>query len=184
MILGSWFVSCYLFFIPGIMAGAYFGRTLIFLIFPFSVLIALAFSIGFKSIIGKTIQICVLLLIFSSAILIPITNYGGDYFEFIPDSFLLLQTNNAESNHSFLDLSSMPLDMWKLIPYSLLPLKNTTYISEGYNGTVISSQTFYNFYQVKYSKGEEYRSFFEQQNLHKVYTNGDVSIYKNFSVRS
>lgn len=200
VILGSWFVSCYIFFMPGAIAGAYFGRTLIFSLFPFSVLIALAFSSGFKSRIGKTIQICVLLLIFSSAILIPVTNYGGDYFEFVPDSFLILHTKIAESNHSFLDFSDIPASMSRLLTYSLIvpesgintTYNNITYNSEGYYKGVItysgeeyykgvvSSQTIYNYYQVRASKGREYTSFFEQQGLSKLYTTGDTSIYKKF----
>lgn len=157
-IMAIWFASCLVFQAYSSLTGIIFGRMLIFIIFPFSVLILLGFTgnkAGDRRPGYGLLNIAILGLVIASAFLMPLTNYGGDYSEFVPDSWLTF-TDFSEDHE--------------------IAAEHNTLTSKKAAEFIEYSDTWYNFYQVKSMRGSDYLNLFNS-NYSQIYDSRDSRLY-------
>jgi len=158
IIFSIWLFSCLIFHGLSMLTGVVYGRVLVFILFPFSILIT--FALGTKKRLDHSIlSFLIIALVIVSALLIPLTYYGGDYFEFVPDTWIAV---NHFSSENHISLNKYVLDhINKIDTYDY----------------ILYSSIIYNYYQVKRMEGSAYRDIFNgYYNL--IYDSTDQKIYE------
>ncbi len=163
ILLGGWFASCFLF--PLVAQGAVFGRFLIFALFPCALLVTAMISRASKYRLNQALSAAALILVISSALIIPLINYGGDYYEFMPQSRSSLEQYIVSKNVPHIKISDFAGD-------GFLKLA----AEEPYNVFLTNGLQWHNFFHVKYSRDDEYTGMFDRTGQSSVYTNGDYSL--------
>jgi hypothetical protein len=164
ILLGGWFASCFLF--PLVAQGAVFGRFLVFAVFPCALLVTAMMSRASKYRLNRVVFVATLILLIASALIIPLINYGGDYYEFLPQSRISLQQYIDSKNVPSIRISDFAGDGFL-----------TLAAEEPHNVYLMKGRQWYNFFQVKYSRGDEYTGMFDRAGQNSIYTNGDYSLH-------
>jgi len=145
----------------------YIGRFLLFLPFPFSIIIVKFIELDSKSKLIRFLKIVVTFYIILLVVLIPLTRYSEDILEFTPESYISLK--------SFSDYHQLE----SRVP--LLDEIRTLRISSDLRCPIFSTP-YFNYFEVAYQSGYRYKiALINNNNLNKIYTTNDYSIYCSLS---
>lgn len=175
LLAGVWFISCGLFHVTNIFSEqGILGRFLVFAIFPFSLLVVLAFQRMSKGFMPKLLKASLVAFIVLSAMLIPLSLYGIDHFEFIPEGHLAAEKFQVKANLKPAPASSSPVNATVLSSFESISEAD----KNNYTGLfLIYQKDLHNMYEVRMSIGSNYLRMFDLQGQNKLYMNGDDRIY-------
>jgi hypothetical protein len=173
LLAGVWFISCGAFHVSNIFSDqGILGRFLVFAIFPFSLLAVLMFQAKSKGFMPKVLKASLVIFIILSAMLIPLTLYGIDHFEFIPEGHFYAEKFQERIN--LISSDSSPTNATVLNSFGDISTAELQ-LHTGYY--LIFQKDFYNMYEVRMSIGSIYSGFFDLPGQNKLYMNGDDRIY-------
>jgi hypothetical protein len=167
-LLGGWVLGAFSVTGVGVFTGGGFtGRALIFLIVPLAIFLpALSSIFGQESKNSRTrrrrarlvVSAIIVTIPLCSIVVVPLTIYGADAFEFTPDSAFAL--SEFVSTHS------------------LIVSNLATAYSLNFDGPTIVYECYvYNGFQLKVQYGLQYRNAFSSPRLEKIYDSGCSSLY-------
>jgi hypothetical protein len=165
IIFGGWFISCFAFQLFGFSQNFVSGRFLIFAIFPFALLVALLISRITKFRLNAALSVTAIIILIASALLIPLINYGGDYYEHKPLTSVYMGRYVASRDIPYIDIAVFGVEFLKTDVESL----PNVYLVDGLDA--------YNLFRVKYSMADEYLGMFNKTGMSSIYTNGDYSLH-------
>lgn len=141
----------------------YIGRFLIYLPFSFSIMVVKFIESLPNSKLGYIFRTICIAYIIILVILLPVTRYSQDILEFIPESYISL---NTFGNY-----------------YQIEPKIPSTYdIKTGYISDnvqyLLFSKPFYNYFTIAYQLGYKYKAMLANNNkLNAIYTTKDYIVY-------
>ncbi|OPY27805.1 MAG: hypothetical protein A4E28_01825 [Methanocella sp. PtaU1.Bin125] len=163
VLLGCWFASCFVFQL--VAQNAVFGRFLVFALFPFAFLVSATISRAPKYRLSRALAAAAVILVIASALIIPLISYGGDYYEFMPRSRISAEQYAESKNLPQIRSSDFAGDGFLALA-----------AEKPYNVFLTYGPQWYNFFHVKYSRGDEYAGMFNRAGQSTVYTNGEYSL--------
>jgi len=149
---GVWFFSCFIYGLYSLfIGGLHFGRSYIFALFPFSILVILFIEFMqsgnlFQNNFIKILKTLIIVFIAIAVLLIPLTHYSGDCSEYYPESTII-----GEKTFQL---------------YSVKDEKYESYL-----------QITFNNYQIKQQKGRDYIIKFSGSNKIKIYNSDSLQKY-------
>lgn len=153
-----------------ILLGHYYGssRSFIFLLIPFSILATLVFEKDFdlKSVFPKFLKVLkfsFILFVIISLLILPITRYGSDPYNFVSES--CYAGKMFTSKHI---LDEPVIDRYNVIDIRL------------WGGEFLAFTTYwYNLLEVKQERGKEYMYYFDSPQYIKIYDSEQYKLYQN-----
>lgn len=157
IIIGGWFISCFALIMFSLFnsEGLHYGRAFLFALMPFSILVPTIFYVNDKNILlnisERSAKIVNLFRIFTILFLLS-------------SMFLIPLIRYGGDSPEYIPDSSFAADK---------------FISKhNVDDVVRFDSRWYNFYQTKQQKGEEYKNSFSSVEISKIYDSGESKMYK------